>query len=182
MDDARELIRILTGGRIDVYQQGEKKPKLGWVQARFTVNLAAVALNGPGIAAPPESEIELVVDIRQPEETENPDIARARELYDADWFETEIAAELNVSRGCIFKWLAHSFEADGMDKPDGYERRKRIEKARGLHHYQLISDEVFELADSGILLCEIAERLKHQSRCDHRFSPLCLRKAGATLA
>jgi hypothetical protein len=42
LDEARELIRILTGGRIDVYQQGEKKPKLGWVQARFKVNLKAL--------------------------------------------------------------------------------------------------------------------------------------------
>lgn len=105
-----------------------------------------------------DTEIELVVDIRQPEEV-NPLIARARELYDADWFETEIANELKVSRCCIYKWLAQSFEADGMEKPNGHERRKRIEKERGLHHYQQISDEVFELAESGVLLCEIAERL-----------------------
>ena len=159
LDEARELVRVLTGGRIDVYQQGERKAKLGWLQARFTVNLAAVALNGTGIAAAPDSETELVVDVRQPAEV-NPMIAQARALYDADKFETEIAEELGVSRGCIFKWLAQSFEAEGMEKPDGYERRKRIEKARGLHHYQLISDEVFELAESGVLLCEIAERLK----------------------
>ena len=126
LDDAGKLIRILTGGRIDVYQQGEKKPKLGWAQARLKVNLAAVALNSSGIASSVNSEIERVADIRQPEETENPDIRRARELYAADCFETEIANELHVSRGCIFKWLAKSFETDGMDKPDGSERRKPI--------------------------------------------------------
>lgn len=161
LDEARELIRIVTGGRIDVYQKGEKKAKLGWLQVRFKVNLAAVALHG-NIFNPSSSandEIELVVDIQQPSEA-NPMIAKARELYDADKFETEIAEELDVSRGCIFKWLAQSFEADGIEKADGYKRRKRIETARGLHHYQLISDQVFELADSGVLLCEIAERLK----------------------
>jgi hypothetical protein len=131
LDEAREWIRILTGGRIDVYQQGEKKPKLGWVQARFKVNLAAVALNGSGIASPADSEIELVVDIRQPEETENADISRASELYDADWFETEIADELKVSRGCIYKWLEKSFEAEGTEKPDGHARHKRIEMPEG---------------------------------------------------
>ena len=51
------------------------------------------------------------------------------------------------------------FADQGKEKPDGCQRRKRIEKARGLHHYQQISDEVFELYAAGLLLCEIAEKL-----------------------
>jgi hypothetical protein len=158
-DLARELIRLLTGGHIEMVQQGEKTAQRGWLQARMKINLAAVALRDCPGGIETSSEIELVVDIQRPK-TLDPAIAEARILYDQDLFEHEIAQRMGRSRANVQQLLQKSFDAEGVPKPDGYERRKRIEKARGLHHYQLISDEVFELAESGVLLCEIAERLK----------------------
>lgn len=156
LDRARELVGLLTGGRIEAYQCGPKKAKLGWLQVRFKVDLAAVLIDH---VKGGQSAVELVVDVRQ-ELPVNPKVALARELYDKDYFETEIAAELRAGRVSVCKWIQQSFAAEGTRKPDGYQRRKRIETARGLHHYQKISDEVFKLAESGILFGEIAERLK----------------------
>ena len=161
LDKARELICLLTGGRIEFYQCGQKKAQLGWLQARFKVNLSAVLMNQASIEASEgdAGKVEIVVDIRK-EVVVNPKIALARELYDQDLFENEIAKKLKAGRASVCNWISKSFEKEGKEKPDGYQRRKRIEKARGLHHYQQISDEVFELAESGVLLCEIAEKLK----------------------
>ena len=161
LDKARELICLLTGGRIEFYQCGRKKAQLGWLQARFKVNLSAVLMNQASIEASKgdAGKVEIVVDIRK-EVVVNPKIALARELYDQDLFENEIAKKLKAGRASVCNWISKSFEKEGKEKPDGYQRRKRIEKARGLHHYQQVSDEVFELAESGVLLCEIAEKLK----------------------
>jgi transposase len=162
LDEARELIQLLTGGRIDVVQQGEKKPGQGWGQARLTVDLAAVALNGTGVTGDLSSKIDLAVDIMRPEFV-NPRIEDARRLYDADMFEVEIAEKLCVSRVCVYNWLAASFAAEGVEKPDGYQRRKRIEQQRGLHLYQQISSKALELEGTGLLLVEIAEELNVDS-------------------
>jgi DNA invertase Pin-like site-specific DNA recombinase len=159
LDEARELIQLLTGGRIDVVQQGEKKPGQGWGQARLTVDLAAVAFNGCGVTGDLSSKINLAVDITRPEFV-NPRIEDARRLYDADMFEVEIADKLGVSRVCVYKWLAASFAAEGVEKPNGYQRRKRIEQQRGQHLYQQISGKALALEETGMLLVEIAEELK----------------------
>lgn len=88
----------------------------------------------------------------------DPRIAQACELYEQGKFETEIAKELDVSRGLVFKWLKQSFEAEGRDKPNGYERRKQLDAQREMNNYQIPSDEVFELAESGKKLQDIAVR------------------------
>ena len=158
LDKARELIGLLTGGRIEAFQCGEKKAKLGWLQVRFKINLAVVLMGQATTNSSVDTSVDVVVDIRKGT-IENPKIKLARELYDRDYFENEIAAELGAGRASICNWIRQTFEGEGVPKPDGYQRRKRIEKARGLHHYQLISDEVFSLDKSGLLICEIANRL-----------------------
>ena len=161
LDKARELICLLTGGRIEFFQEGEKKAQVGWLQARFKVNLAAVLMSQVGVegSTGDAGEVEIVVDIRK-EVVVNQKIALARQLYDQDLFENEIAKKLQAGRASVCNWIRQSFAEEGKEKPDGHQRRKRIEKARGLHHFQQISDEVFELAEAGVLLCEIAETLK----------------------
>ncbi len=41
-DVARDILETLTGGRIDMYQQGERRPMHGWLQGRFAVRLLDV--------------------------------------------------------------------------------------------------------------------------------------------
>jgi len=161
LDKARRIIQLVTGGRIDAYQRGEKAAQRGWCQLRFNANPAALLYDAAAIPAELEGDesVPVVIDIRQ-EASVNPKIAMARELYDQDFFENEIAEKLGAGRASICNWIRESYAAEGKTKPDGYQRRKRIEAARGLHHYQKISDQVFELAESGMKLQDIAERLK----------------------
>ena len=160
LDSARELIRILTGGKIEAFQCGEKARKKGWLQLRFTVNPAALLLDSASITIESQEQdgIPLVIDVVREQQTD-PRIALARKLYEQGKFETEIAEEMSVSRSAVYKWLGKSFEAEGLEKPNGYERRKQIESERELHHFQMISDRVFELAESGMKLQDIAKLL-----------------------
>ena len=41
-DVARDILDTLTGGRIDMYQQGERREMQGWLQGRFTVRILDV--------------------------------------------------------------------------------------------------------------------------------------------
>ena len=161
LDQARQIIQLITGGRIDTFQRGEKAAQRGWCQLRFNVNPAALLYDAAAIPAELEGgeSVTLVIDIRK-ESPVNPKIAKARELYDQDFFENEIAEKLGAGRASVCNWIRASYKAEGKTKPDGYQRRKRIEAARGLHHYQKISDQVFELAESGMKLQDIAELLK----------------------
>ena len=161
LDQARQIIRLVTGGRIDAYQCGEKAARKGWCQLRFNVNPAALLYDAAAMPAEREDDavVPIVIDVRE-DAVVNPKIALARELYDQDLFENEIAERLGSGRASICNWIRASFAAEGKLKPDGYQRRKRIEAARGLHHYQKISERVFQLAESGMKLQDIAELLE----------------------
>ena len=41
---AREIVKLMTGGRIELFQQGERKAKRGWLQGRFHVRLVEVVV------------------------------------------------------------------------------------------------------------------------------------------
>ena len=161
LDQARRIIQLVTGGRIDAFQRGEKAAQRGWCQLRFYANPAALLYDAAGIPAGLEDcgSVPIVIDIRK-EAKVNPKIAMARELYDQDLFENEIAEKLGSGRASVCNWIRESYAAEGKSKPDGYKRRKRIEAARGLHHYQQISNRVFEFAESGMKLQDIAELLE----------------------
>ena len=66
-DTARDILEALTGGRIEMYQQGERKETHGWLQGRFTVRVLDVLvekLTGSGTAK--GEEVEVVIDFKRP--------------------------------------------------------------------------------------------------------------------
>jgi len=160
LDQARSIISMLTGGRIDAYQCGEKKAQKGWLKVNFTVNPSWLLLRGASISGDTTDAdtIPIEIEIKKKPTEIDPRIAQARELYDAGKLETEISRRLGVSRSLVYKWIKISFNSEGVEKPNGYERRKQIEAVRELHHYQQISESIFELAASGMKLHELAER------------------------
>ncbi len=86
IDTLRELIRRLTGGRIELFQQGERKAQRGWLQGKFRAPLFAVlyemASKTSLQSGQPGSEI--VVDFKAPDrETESLDLAW--DLYQQGW-------------------------------------------------------------------------------------------------
>jgi hypothetical protein len=160
-DEARHLVRLLTGGRIELYQQGARRAHQGWLQGRFRVRaLAVLVARAAGLPIDPGAEgPEEVVDYREPTEPEQwADQVKA--LYDQGLLIKKIARQLGINRNLTSKALACWHQQRGLELPDGRSRRGT------LHHkhlvappYQQIADRVKELCDQGFLLEEIAHQL-----------------------
>jgi site-specific DNA recombinase len=159
---AREIIDLLTGGKIEMIQQGERKAQCGWLQGRFRLRLlAGVAETFTGVKVVENMEEPLItIDYREPTPTEAY-ADRVKELFDNGKLIKAIAAELGITRNMATKALDHWFESRGLAKPDGRSRRatldqKHLEPPR----YILIADEAMRLYNEGKLLQEIAVKLE----------------------
>ncbi len=158
----RHIIKMVTGGRIDLYQQGERRPKRGWLQGRFRVKLLRLVLDrcSGRHPAPEDDAIELTLDYRQPV----PFVAeadRAWALYKEDKRLCDIADLLRCSRSKVTKLMKYAAEQRGETLEDGRKRRHRIPgKAETIPLYQRIADEVQRLLDEQFLMHEIATRLQ----------------------
>jgi hypothetical protein len=161
-DEARQLIKLLTGGRIELFQQGERKAQQGWLQGRFRLRtLSVLVAQATGLQMPEGGEgPEVVVDYREPTEPEQW-ADRVKQLYDQGLLIKAIASQLGINRNLARLALACWFEQRGQEVPDGRSRRATLQQ-KHLHAppYQEIADQVKELYDQGLLLHEIASRLK----------------------
>jgi len=161
----RHIIKIVTGGRIDLYQQGERRPKRGWLQGRFRVNLLRLVLDqcSGSHPAPEDGTIEITIDYRQPV----PFVAeadRAWALYREDKRLCDIADLLGCSRSKVTKLIKYAAEQRGETLEDGRKRRHRIPgSAETIPLYQQIADEVKRLWDEQLLMHEIAARMQCDS-------------------
>jgi site-specific DNA recombinase len=159
---AREAIEILTGGRIDLEQAGERRAQRGWLRGRFRARLIpfltakAAGVAGDGVEA---AGVEVVVEYREPTEAEAVG-DRVKALYDRGLLIKAIASELQISRNLATKALALWHEGRGLEVPDGRSRRSTLEKKHlELPKYARLADEAKELWDGGLLMEEIGERL-----------------------
>ena len=99
---AREVIELLTGGRIDLEQQGERKSHRGWLRGRFRVDLVhcLAARAGQKELEMGGKGVEVVIDYREPTETEA--LAEpAKALFDEGLLVKEIADRLGVCRASL---------------------------------------------------------------------------------
>jgi DNA invertase Pin-like site-specific DNA recombinase len=156
---ARQLIEALTGGRIVVEQQGERKPQQGWVRGHFRLRLLEYVCGRFGAAAPAGEAVEVVIDFRKPSAAaERAD--RVKALYDEGWSMTAIAKRLGSNINSVRKALVAWYEQRGLPVPDNRSRRNARPAPDGWRpKYQVIEPEVMKLVDEGLLLHEIAERL-----------------------
>ena len=158
---AREIIRLLTGGRIDLYQCGERKAQRGWLQGRFTIRLLDFMVERVS-GAPPTCEhpaIELTIDYRKPRPSADQE-DRAFELHSKGRLCVEIAAEVGCSRSRLTKLLEHAYEARGLEKPDGRSRRSTLAKKHSEPPlYQQLADSAKALWDQGLPMQVIADQL-----------------------
>ena len=79
----REIFRLITGGRIELFQQGERRQHGGWLQGRFRCDVLGYLvqeLTGAGPTQPCGRQ-EVVVDFLPPV-AENPELERAWNLYE----------------------------------------------------------------------------------------------------
>ena len=72
-DAARDILETLTGGRIDMYQQGERIEVKGWLQGRFRVRLIDVIVEKiAGVRRANGGDgIEVFIDFKRPRKTDS---------------------------------------------------------------------------------------------------------------
>ena len=159
---AREIVDLLTGGKIEMIQQGERKAQCGWLQGRFRLRLlAGLVEKSTGVKAAENTEEPVItIEYREPTPTEAC-ADRVKELFDRGMLIKAIAVEVGITRNMATKALDHWFESRGLAKPDGRSRRatldqKHLEPPR----YVLIADEAARLYNEGKLVKEIAVKLE----------------------
>jgi site-specific DNA recombinase len=160
MSDAREIIMLLTGGRIELYQQGERRAKRGWLQGRFTVRLLDVLVQrSAGVTyRQDENGIEVVIDYRRPPRY-LAEAERAKELYDKNLLKKEIAKQLGCSPAKVTKLLNYWFESHGQAEPNPHARALALGRG-GPARYVQIKNEVKSLWDQNLSAVKIAKSLK----------------------
>ncbi len=159
---AREIVRRLTGGKILLYQQGERKAQRGWLQGRCVVRLLDYLVEQATGAPPAAGEhpgIEVTIDFRKPRPSEAA-ADRAFELYYQQALCAKIAEQLGCSRSRVTKLLKDAHAARGLEMPDGRSRRSTLDKKHiepPLYHR--LADPAKALWDDGLLVIEIAAKL-----------------------
>lgn len=155
---AHKILKLVTRGRIELSQQGERKPQRGWLRATFTVDVLKVT--GPENGTHDETApLQVEVDIKEPEF--DMELARkAKAYYDAGMLEKAIAAKIGRHRNYTRKLLLVAFAEAEEILPDGRSRRSTLEvKSLVTPLFQQKSEEVKALADQNIHLGEIATKL-----------------------
>ena len=158
----REVCQLLTGGRIELFQQGERRKHGGWLQGRFRCDLLGYAVRQLTGVIPDLDGVgcTVVVDFVSPT-TENPELQRAWELHECGHLNKEGARRLGCSRSKVTKLLQTAAQQRGVQLEDGHARRGRLKQVQeGPPRFQRIADDVKRLADAGVLFGAIAEQLQ----------------------
>lgn len=158
----RRIIMMLTGGRIELYQQGERKAYQGWLEGRCRMHLlqyvASAAVDT--VINCDDPGIEVVIDFRQPIPLD--ELAdQAKALEDQGLLIKDIADRLHVERNRVTKALKRWYSQHGLEQPDGRTRRSTLSvKQSDSPVYKKIADEAKKLSDEGASDVQIAAQLK----------------------
>jgi DNA invertase Pin-like site-specific DNA recombinase len=157
----RAILEKLTGGRIDVFQAGEKRKHMGWVEARLRPRILETLLGrlDCGIKSIPVEAPEITIVIRSRVETiASRYAAKVHALAEEGMLLTQIAERLKIERHQVADALQIWSDRHGLPAPvDGRVRRSQMPQKRSERAvFQAISDEVKQLYDRGLLIEEIA--------------------------
>jgi site-specific DNA recombinase len=158
---AREVISLLTGGRIDLEQQGERIKHLGWLRGRIRIRLLSYLASravGADVSIEDE-ELEVVIDYRKPTRPEAL-AEQVKALYDCGLLIKEIAKQLGETRTIVARALEHWHLSRDLPVPDGRSRRASLDRKHlEPPTYQKLAEPAKELYDQGLLNGEVADRL-----------------------
>jgi site-specific DNA recombinase len=161
-ETVREIVRLLTGGRIELEQQGERKAQRGWLRGRFrpqVISLLATRTAGVPIHGDDLQGAEVVIDYWEPSPFEAW-ADKVKAAYDRGLMIKEIAAELGITRYMARKALHHWYSSRGLQTPDGRSRRSTLDrKQQAPLKHVAIADAVMALYRENVPLQEIARRL-----------------------
>jgi nucleotide-binding universal stress UspA family protein len=159
---AREVIKMLTEGRIEVVQQGERQRRQGWLQGRFKVSLVSCLVNRlteAGCRHDGAGGIDVGVDFRGLKSLDI-EATRAKEMYDRGQMNCQIANELGCGRNWVTKLIEHWFMSRRLPVPDGRSRRSTLPKKQSNPVlYEQLAEEVTVLWDQGLADIQIAAQL-----------------------
>ena len=160
--EARQVIDLLTGGRIELFQRGEPRSHRGWLQGRFRARVLdglVRTLTGATTSEGPDAPV-ISIDYREPTPSEAYS-DRVKELYDRGMLIKAIAKELGISRNLAASALDAWFKREGMPRPDGRSRRSVLEqKHLKPPLFVRLADEAMRLHDAGRSFDEIAALLE----------------------
>jgi len=160
--EARGIVELVTGGRIDLTQRGERKQHKGWLEGKFEcdlVGLLASRLAGQEVGSA-ETARTVVIEYREPSKLDE-QARQAREMFDQGLLNVEIARRLKCSKSRVTRLLMHSYEQTGEVKPDGRKRRSQLPvKHSDQPPYQRLSERAMQLYQEDVLLQDIALELK----------------------
>jgi DNA invertase Pin-like site-specific DNA recombinase len=160
--EARAIVELVTGGRIDLFQRGERKQHKGWLEGRFEchlIGLMASRLAGQKVESAATART-VVIEYREPSKLDE-QARQAREMFDQGLLNVEIARRLKCSKSRVTRLLIHSYEQTGGVKPDGRKRRSQLAiKHSDQPPYQRLSERVMQLYQEDVLLQDIALELE----------------------
>jgi len=170
----RRVVEIITGGRILITQAGEPVAKRGWLLGSFQVGLwAHLTQKISGCTDGTGTDQVVRVEFRKGTEAEK--LAdRVKAMRDEGLRMRDIAAKLGCHRNLVKKALTSWYAQRGQASPDGRGARHLLRlEGDAMPFYQRVAQEAKALSDQGLLLQEIAERLK----CDRNTVTKTLRYA-----
>lgn len=162
MRTARRTIDELTGGKIELFQMGERKKCRGWLQGRFCVDVVSFAigkLTGAPIASKDGDRLEVVIDYRAPALIDE-QADEAKRLWDQGLLNKLIAQEMGLLPSYITKLIHHWHDVRNLPRPDNRRRRAELERKQiKTPKYKQIADKVSNLVDKGCSNLAIARNL-----------------------
>jgi DNA invertase Pin-like site-specific DNA recombinase len=157
----RQVVKLLTGGRIDLVQKGEPRSHGGWLQGRFRLQLLCTLVSRlSGVPVPDQGEgEEVTIDYRRPIPAEQW-AGEVKRWYDDGMLIKAIARKLEISPNLARRALAYWHKQQGVPQQDGRSRRSGLANPHlKMPLNQEIADRVMELYDQNVLLGDIAARL-----------------------
>jgi hypothetical protein len=156
-DVDRKISRLLDRIENGVDDSGVKQRLEDRREERRTlVKRLEAAENGDDETSDDGMSEEVVIEFVDPSPLDDK-ASRAKEMYDQDLLNREIAAELKCSRAMVTKLLQHWFTSRGLTMPCSHARRFRIEMDRNKQlKHMAIADQAKALWDDGLLMEEIA--------------------------
>jgi hypothetical protein len=130
-----QLLRQLSGGRIEVEQAGEKKHHRGWLRAKLRLHLSPVANSLNEDARP-----SIIVDLR--DETESDELAdQIKSLWDSGLRVGQVARQIGRRWSFVRASLEAWYRKRSLPLPDIVARDRTIKRSSPRHaRYHEISD------------------------------------------
>jgi hypothetical protein len=160
----RAVIDLVTGGRIDLEQAGERRSHGGHLVGRFRLRVVRAMLHhylDASVTEVGEGEREVVIEFsrdysRIPADKRN----RVIELYQGNHILTWIAAEVGVHRKSVAEIVKAWHVAQGLSLPDAYARRKQcLVKQSKPTKSQRLAEDVYAAVGRGDTVVATAARL-----------------------